>query len=254
VLDPSDEHAKLHETLLKNPVLCTNEITIRSRDPKVSCETRQRKVARISRTAAVEVRAGEVTIKAPNNSNNETSSVTLNAVLVTEVDPPKGESPVEWMLLTSLPISNLEAVRLVIYYYTVRWMIEIFFRTLKSGCRVEERRFETLDRMLACLAVYMVVAWRTLYLCRLGRACPDVDCEVVFDASEWQSVWAVTHPNQPLPENPPKLQEMVRLVARLGGYVDRKNEPGVETVWKGLQRAKDLAWGWNTYGPGKKSP
>jgi hypothetical protein len=46
---------------------------------------------------------------------------------------------------------------------------------------------------------------------------------------------------------------MVKLVARLGGYVDRKNESGVETVWKGLQRTKDLAWAWNTYGPGKKS-
>jgi hypothetical protein len=141
----------------------------------------------------------------------------------------------------------------VIRYYTVRWMIEIYFRTLKSGCRIEERRFETLPRMLACTAIYMIVAWRTLYVCRVGRSCPEVDCEMIFDPAEWQSVWSVTHRGEPLPSKPPPLSMMVRLIASLGGYVDRPNRldpPGVETVWKGLQRMRDLAWGWETFGPG----
>jgi len=132
-------------------------------------------------------------------------------------------------------------------------MIEVYFRTLKSGCRIEERRFETLDRMLVCTAIYMIVAWRTLYVCRLSRSCPDMDCEWVFDSSEWQSVWSVTHPGTSLPSKPPPLSEMVRLIARLGGYVDRPHRsdpPGVETVWKGMQRMRDLAWGWETFGPG----
>ena len=62
-------------------------------------------------------------------------------------------------------------------------------------------------------------------------------------------MWSVTHPGEPLPEKPPPLQVMVRLIARLGGYVDRPNRvdpPGVETVWKGMQRMQDLAWGWQT--------
>jgi hypothetical protein len=146
----------------------------------------------------------------------------------------------------------LEEVQNVIRYYTVRWMIEIFFRTLKSGCRIEERRFETLPRMLACTAVFLIVAWRTLYVCRLGRSCPDVDCDLIFDPAEWQSVWSVTHRGEPLPAKPPPLSVMVRLIATLGGYVDRPNRrdpPGVETVWKGLQRMTDLAWAWETFGP-----
>ena len=70
-------------------------------------------------------------------------------------------------------------------------MIEVFFRMLKSGCRVEERRFEHVDRLLPCLAVYLIVAWRMLYVCRLGRSCPEISCEAVFEPAEWKSVYQV---------------------------------------------------------------
>ncbi len=133
-------------------------------------------------------------------------------------------------------------------------MIEIFFRTLKSGCRIEERRFETERRVVAALSVYLIVAWRTLFVCRLGRSCPDLDCDVVFDPSEWQSVWVAVKGESP-PPKPPRLADMVRLIAQLGGYVNlpgRKDEPGPQTVWIGLQRMHDLAWAWNLFGPGKR--
>ena len=70
----------------------------------------------------------------------------------------------EWLLLTSLPVDGVEQVRQVIQYYCARWMIEVFFRVLKSGCRAEERRFEHIDRLLSCLAVYLIVAWRTMFV------------------------------------------------------------------------------------------
>jgi hypothetical protein len=128
------------------------------------------------------------------------------------------------------------------------------FRTLKSGCRVEERRFEQVDRVLVCLAVYLIVAWRTLYVCRLGRGFPDLDCEAVFEPSEWQSVWVAVVRQKP-PRKPPRLGEMIRVIAQLGGYVNRPNRddpPGPQTVWIGLQRMHDLAWAWDTFGPGAR--
>jgi IS4 transposase len=88
------------------------------------------------------------------------------------------------MLFTTLPVGTEAEIRKVIEYYKTRWMIEVYFRTLKSGCRVEKRRFETIDRMLCCLAVFMIVAWRILHIARLGRSCPDIDCEAVFDVAE----------------------------------------------------------------------
>ena len=133
--------------------------------------------------------------------------------------------------------------------------IEIFFRTLKTGCRVEERQFEHVDRFLPCLAVYLIVTWRTLYVCRLGRAFPDISCEVIFEPEEWKSVYHVVH-RRPPPDEPPTLQQMVRMVAQLGGYVNRKrsDEPGPQTVWLGLQRAHDITLCWNTFGPEAKPP
>lgn len=171
-------------------------------------------------------------------------------MLVTEVNPPEGDIPVEWILLTSLPIDGENNVRTVIQYYCVRWMIEVFFRTLKSGCRVEERRFERLDRLERCLAVYLIVTWRTLFVCRLGREFPDLSCEAVFEPEEWKAVYHVIH-KKPPHATPPTLREMVRMVAQLGGYVNRKrsDEPGPQTVWLGLQRTQDIATCWLAFGP-----
>jgi len=246
----------LRDSMLELPVLLTNDITVRGRKQKISIDTRPRNSPRETRQATVSVRAGTAFIQAPQGSRYTVRSVKIHVVLVREENPPKGEEPIEWILLTTLSISTRDHVRRVIQYYTVRWMVEIFFRTLKSGCRIEERRFETLPRMLACTAIYLIVAWRTLYVCRLGRRCPDLDCDLIFDSAEWQSVWSVIHHGEPLPPKPPPLAEMVRLIARLGGYVDRPHRsdpPGVETVWKGMQRMRDLTWAWQTFGPGTKN-
>jgi len=252
-----DSRGVIRDVLLAQPVLFTHEISIRGRQAKVACETRPRRTARVGRQAVMEVRACAATVNTPEHHRRKIAGrLTLNAVIVREVNPPEGETPVEWILLTTLPISTVGQVALVIQYYTVRWKIEVYFRTLKTGCRVEERRFETLPRMLACAALYMVVAWRTLFVCCMGRECPDLDCDAIFDASEWKSVWAVTHPGKPVPKKPPTLSVMVRLVATLGGYVDRPTRPdppGVETVWRGIQRMHDLALAWDTFGPGAKT-
>lgn len=247
----SDEAIKLmREKVLATPALYTKKIKVRGRKAKVNCEKRGRRQARQSRQAEVEVRAASVTVRPPQRTGCKLPPVTLNVVYVCEINPPQGEEAVEWILLTNLPIDDVEKVRLVVDYYCVRWVIEIFFRTLKSGCRVEGRRFEHIDRFLPCLALYMVVAWRTLYVCRLGRSCPDVSCEAAFEPAEWKAVYQVVHRAAP-PFVPPTLSAMVRMVARLGGYVDRKRDdpPGPQTVWIGLQRMFDLALCWQLFGP-----
>lgn len=240
----------LREQVLGQPVLFTHTIHVRGRKAKVACETRGRRQPRESRKAQVEVRAARVTLRPPRRRDRKLPPVTVNVVLVREVDPPKDDEPVEWLLLTSLPVDSVEQVRQVIQYYCVRWMIEVLFRVLKSGCRVEKRRFEHIDRLLPCLAVYLIVAWRTLYVCRLGRSCPDITCEAIFEPAEWKSVWKVTRRSDP-PREPPSLGQMVRLVAQLGGYVDRKGSgpPGAQTIWIGLQRMHDFALCWELFGP-----
>jgi hypothetical protein len=247
--NPLEKH--LREYVLEQPVLFEKMIPVRGRKAKVACETRGRRQPRESRQAKVVVRAARVTLRPPSRPDRELPPVTVNVVLVNEVNPPAGDEPVEWLLLTSLPIDTVDQVEQILQYYTVRWMIEVYFRVLKSGCRVEERLFEHLDRLTTCLAIYMIVAWRTLYVCRLGRSCPDIDCEAVFEPAEWKSVWKVVRRQDP-PAEPPTLGVVVRMVAQLGGYVNRKRDdpPGPQTIWIGLQRTHDFATCWLLFGPG----
>lgn len=244
----------IREQVLAQPVLFTKRIQVRGRKAKVACETRGRRQPRQSREAEVEVRATQVTLRPPWRADRKLPEAPVNVVLVREVNPPQGDEPVEWVLLTSLSVNGVEQVQQVIQYYCVRWMIEVLFRVVKSGCRVEERRFEHIDRMMSCLAVYLIVAWRTLYVCRLGRSCPEIDCEAVFEPAEWKSVWKVVRRTTP-PSKPPPLGEMVRLVAQLGGYVNRKRNdpPGPQTIWIGLQRMHDFALCWQLFTPNERA-
>lgn len=246
----SDATSHLRPRLLATECLFTNEIHVRGRKAKVPRDQRGRKQSRESRDAEVEVRAATIELRAPWRHDRKLQNIAVNAVLVTEVDPPNGEIPVEWILLTNLPIDDVDQVRAVIQYYTVRWMIEIYFRTLKSSCRVEERQFETIDRALNSLAVYMIVAWRALMVCRISREHPDHSCEAVFEPEEWKSVYYVVH-QQPPPNEPPTLKAMVRMLGQLGGYVDRvrQDDPGPQTTALGLQRAHDITKCWILFGP-----
>jgi len=233
------------------PCRYTCTLDVGPRKPKTATEARKRRTARDARTAEVEVRTGTVTLRPPPRFDRRLPKVTVNVVLVEEVAPPEGQEPIQWILITTLPIESDAAVELVVAYYCQRWGIETYFKTLKSGCRVEERQFEYLDRELNCLAVYFLAAWRIQMLCRLGRTCPDLDCEVIFEPSEWKSVYMVVHRKSP-PQQPPKLNELIRLIASLGGYVRRKKtQPGTQTLWIGMQRMFDLATAWDAFGPGR---
>ena len=178
--------------------------------------------------------------------------MTMNVVLVSERNPPQGEQAIEWILLTTLPISTLDEILTIIEYYTCRWMIEVFFKTLKSGCNVESLQFEEMDRLLPCLAMYLIVAWRVLMICRLGRSMPETNCEMVFDDSEWKSTYRIMHPEEKLPSTPPTMHTMIMMIGELGGWVatpGKKEMPGPQTTWIGLQRVYDFARAWKMFGP-----
>ena len=110
--------------------------------------------------------------------------------------------------------------------------------------KVEELQLEKLERLEPALAFYMIIAWRVLYLTMLGRECPELPCDVVFAEEEWQAIYIVAK-RKPPPEQPPSLDEMVRMVAGFGGFLNRKSDgfPGPQTIWIGLQRARDFAAG-----------
>ncbi len=182
-----------------------------------------------------------VVLPAPRKTAPE---VTVTAILAREEQPPAGEKPIEWRLLTHRTAETLEAVVELIDWYRRRWLVEIFFRILKSGCRVEALQLGTLERLERALVIYLIIAWRILHLVTWGRECPDLSCDVVFDPEEWQAAWIVAHRTPP-PDTPPPLGVMVRMVAGFGGFLGRKGDgpPGPKALWEGLLQLHAFAIG-----------
>lgn len=204
---------------------------------------------RKARQAELEIRAIEVVVKPP-HARSSLPSVTYNVVLVEEINGPGDGTDVSWLLITSLPIDSVKDILRVIDYYVARWTVEVYFRVLKTGCRVEEIQLETMHRVKNCLAFYRIIAWRVMYLTHLNRECPSLPCDVVFADYEWMSVWKVTTKEE-IPDTPPPLSEFMPLLTRLGGYNNRPGEPapGPQTVWVGIRRMCDFATAWLAFGP-----
>lgn len=241
--------AGLYATVAATTVLGRETIEVSKRDA-LSSEDRKRQKARTARTAIVTIRAAQVELRPPARPDGKLPKATINVVLVEEEDPPPGEEPIRWILLTSLPIDTYEAVRRVIAYYTCRWEIEVFFRVYKGGCRIEDLQLETEARLKVAAAIYLIVAWRVLYLLMMGRECPDVPCTVAFSDDEWQSVYTIVKKTK-LPRRVPTLLEMIEMIASLGGHLGRKHDgpPGPKTMWIGLQRMRDFTAAWIAFGP-----
>jgi hypothetical protein len=208
---------------------------------------------RTARAVTQTLQAGTVTLPPPTRTAGAgaLTPVTVQLVLVREVAPPPGEAPLEWLLVTTLPVDTPAAARRVVEYYLCRWEVELYFKVLKSGCQVERLYLSTPERLRTCLALYLIIAWRVLYVARLGFACPELPCTVLFETVEWQAV-VVMATRQPPPDTPPTLGELVRTIAGFGSFVGRTGDgpPGITSLWIGLQRAMDFAQAYETFGPG----
>ena len=200
---------------------------------------------RQARVAQLEVRFAEVHLNPPQRKQ-KLGRLRIWAVLAREINAPANIEPLEWMLLTTCPVADFDQAVERLGWYAKRWGIEVYHRTLKSGCKIEERQLGQADRIEACLAIDMVVAWRIYYLTKLGREAPDVPCTVFFEEAEWKALVAYLKDDPIPPAQPPSLREAIRMVASLGGFLGRKcdGEPGTKSLWLGLQRLDDLAGMW----------
>jgi len=194
-----------------------------------------RKGSRLARTAKLEIRFSLVTLKPP--KNKELPPLKLYAVYVSETGYP---IPLEWMLLTIVKVQNLTEAKKILKWYTRRWGIEVYHRTLKSGCRIEDRRLARAEDTKTCLAIDMVVAWRIFFLTMQGRKTPDIPCDKFLQEDQWKVLY--TYIDKTLPKEPPTLYQAIRMIAKLGGFLGRKSdkEPGTTTLWRGLQRLDNM--------------
>jgi hypothetical protein len=170
-----------------------------------------------SRQVTLALRWITVSILPPAYLGKKHIAVTVTAILVTEVDPPPGEKALEWLLLTTLEISDFCTAAQCVLWYRLRWLIERYHFVLKSGCHLEKLQLNTALRLERALAVYCIVAWRLLYLTYLSRKTPSESCEVFFQPYEWQALYAFTYQMNSFPEIPPSLCEATRIPRQIRG-------------------------------------
>jgi hypothetical protein len=199
---------------------------------------------RPARRAQIELRYRDVNLPRPPKNSYRAPSLRVWAVTATEsTKPGDGIEPIEWRLLTTMPVETFEAAAEKVRWYTRRWLIEVFHRTLKSGCRIEQRQSSTAESLEAALAIDAVVAWRVMALVKLGREVPDMPCSTFFEESEWKALYCFTKQTKAPPEKAPSMNEAIRMIAALGGHLGRSCDgpPGMQTVWRGLDRFSDIA-------------
>lgn len=188
------------------------------------------------RRCTLSIRSIPITLKPP-QARRRLGTVSLWGILATEVSPPLGEAPIEWLLLTTVATSSIEDAIERVHWYSCRWTIEVWHRVLKTGCRIESRQLETADRLTVALTLYSIIAWRILYATMLARDSPDLPCTVVLSDDEWQALYCnanrVTEPSS----TPPSLGEAILWIAKLGGFLARKHDgkPGPQILWRGFQ-------------------
>lgn len=226
------------ENARKLPRVGAREVRLSARKPALAHRPKAQHRARKERMAALELRAGPIRLRCPGRGGS-VSELALNAVHVGELNAPEGEEEVEWLLFTTEPISTPEEVSDVVDNYRARWLIEEYFKALKTGCKYEERQLESADGLLNALGVFAILAWRLLLLRFVQRTATDAPATSVATPEEI----AVLVAKKRLKKNA-TAAEFLTALARFGGHLSQNGPPGLLILWRALRALQALAEGW----------
>ncbi len=237
--------AKLWDYMESQTEAGTYTVEVSAREKGRHCK------GRTARVATMSVKFAPFRMNPPRNNPKHgieaLPDIQMYAVHVREQCPPEGEEPVEWMLLTNVPVCSLEEATEKVLWYSLRWRIEMFFKVLKSGFRVEACRLGTADRLIRYLTVMSIVAWRLFMITLIVRTDPSTPCSAFLSDQEWRVLSFKISRNTVPPETPPNIAIAVIWIAILGGYLNRKCDgpPGTLALWRGWKRLIDLVEGWS---------
>ncbi|RDH41307.1 IS4 family transposase [Zooshikella ganghwensis] len=191
--------------------------------------------------ATLNIKIKQLKIKASrNNKQSCYPELPITVVSAVEVDRPVDREPIKWTFLTNLPVSNKEESLSVIDWYKQRWKIEVYFKVLKCGLKVEESKLRTAERLTRLIAICCILAWRIHWLTMLNREDRRLAPKLAFD-----NVERLILENYIKKKKPETLQDYILRLAKLGGYLARSNDPppGNTVIWRGLNRLYELKAG-----------
>jgi hypothetical protein len=232
---------RLWDLLDDTELVTTRKLDLPERKPRNRKSARKRHPPRSAHTAILEVRARRVTLRSPASNTGDDSrqnaTVELNLVHVIERDAPRGDEPVEWVLLTRLPIATPEDVDFIVDAYRARWVIEEFFKALKSGCAIEKRQLESVRSVTNALAVSLPIAWLLLRLRHLSRDTPDAPATKLLSPLMMTClrVMLLERTRKSLPKRP-TCKQLTWAIAALGGHIKNNGEPGLIVLGRGLAK------------------
>jgi hypothetical protein len=167
----------------------------------------------------------------------------LTVIYAQEQDTPPGREPIDWKLITDLPVSSpLQAIE-KLEWYALRWKIETFHKILKSGCKAEDSKLRTADRLVNLIAVFCILSWRIFWLTMLNRSTSKAPASIAFTETECELLDRLVPDKKRSGKK--SLASYVTKVARLGGYLARANDspPGNTVIWRGIVRLTDIQIG-----------
>jgi hypothetical protein len=193
--------------------------------------------------ATLEIRYQRMVVCPPIGKHKKYPRLILTVLHAEERNPPTGRDPIVWKLLTDLEVRSRQEAIEKLEWYAQRWKIETFHKVLKSGCRAEESRLRTADRLVNLLAILCILSWRVFWMTMLNRTAPKAPPTTAFTLVETRILDALV--KDPTRQPCKQFAGYLNKLARLGGYMARRKDPppGNKVVWRGLGRLTDLALG-----------
>ncbi|MBC7913367.1 MAG: IS4 family transposase [Pyrinomonadaceae bacterium] len=190
-----------------------------------------------TRIATMIVKAGMVLVSPPPKKKH-LPAMLLNGIIVREENNANKEEPIEWRLITTMAVNSTEDVLQIVKWYSFRWRIERLHFILKSGCRLEDLQLRNVKALRKATLIYSLCAFKLMQLLYLARQQPDEPCTSYLEDKEWKTLMKITTKLPYTIAKPPTLQQAVVMLARLGGFLARKNDgpPGIKNLWRGMQK------------------
>jgi hypothetical protein len=195
--------------------------------------------------AVLEIRYRKIKVLPPIGKQNRYPALSLTVIHAEERGTPKNRKKIDWKLITDLPVQSRKDAIGKLEWYALRWKIEVFHKILKSGCRAEEAKLRTAQRLANLIAVYCILSWRVFWITMLNRSSPDASPTLALTEAEIGLLDHLVKDKARTPLRRRTLSRYLIKIARLGGYLERANDPppGNMVMWRGLSRLTDIGLG-----------
>ena len=200
-----------------------------------------------SSRAVLDIRYRRIRVLPPIGKQNRYPALVLTVLYAQERGTPKNREKINWKLITDLPVtSRAEAIE-KLEWYASRWKIETFFKILKSGCKAEDSKLRTAERLCRLIAVFCVLSWRVFWMTMINRVAPTVPATTALTTQECQLLDHLVPDSTRCRTTEKALSHYITKIARLGGYLDRSSDPppGNIVMWRGLSRFTDIQLGFH---------